>query len=184
MIRWNLENVPLHSLPEGYAFRWYEPGYEEHWLDIHLLADDYSGITPDTFSQQFNSHASLLPQRQCYLLDPSQRFIGTATAWFKDDPRTDLGRLHWVAIIPEFQGQGLATPFLTTVLTRMRELGHARAYLTTQTISIRAVNLYAAFGFVPLIRTPEDRCIWADLQCKLKVPFDLDNLPQVSSHEQ
>lgn len=177
MIRNDLESIPRYTLPEGFAFKWYEPGCEKNWLDVHLLADTHSDITLDLFLRQFSLDERVLRRRQVYLVASDGRFIGTATAWLGDDLMgRPFGRLHWVAIIPEFQGQGLAKPLLTTVLGRMRDLGHQRAYLNTQTVRIPAINLYAKFGFVPLIRTPEDRRIWSDLQCKLKVPFDLDSL--------
>ncbi len=123
MIRHDLENVPDYALPEGYSFKWYAPGCEKHWLDIHLLADTHSDLPADVFLRQFSLDECLLRRRQAYLLDSDGRFIGTATAWLDDDLMgLPFGRLHWVAIIPEFQGQGLAKPMLSKVLGRMRDL--------------------------------------------------------------
>ena len=64
------------------------------------------------------------------------------------------------------------------ILNRLRELGHKCAYLNTQTARIPAINLYAKFGFVPHIRTPEDLQVWSRLQEKLKELFDLDELAE------
>ena len=85
MIRENLENILDFEIPAGYTIRWYRPGDEAHWLRIHLLADHENQFKADTFAQQFGSDARILAQRQCYLLDPAQSVIGTATAWFNED---------------------------------------------------------------------------------------------------
>ena len=46
-------------------------------------------------------------------------------------------------------------PLLAASLSRIAEL-HERAYLTTQTTSARAINLYLDFGFIPF--ETYDRC--------------------------
>src|SRR5438093_3818539 len=164
MIRADLENIPNSDIPAGYRLRWYRPGDEEHWLRIHLLADHKNQFKPDTFAQQFGSDASVLAERQCYLLDPVQGVIGTATAWFNEDfDGESIGRLHWVAIVPECQGRGLSRPLLTTVCRRLRELGHNKVYLTTSSARTAAIHLYLRFGFRPLIRTAIERAAWAQV---------------------
>src|SRR5207248_4802613 len=95
----------------------------------------------------------LLVERQCYLLNAFGQAIGTGTAWFNDNfEGKSFGRVHWLAILPEFQGRGLGKPLLTAICSRLRDLGHERAYLTTSTQRIPAIRLYLRFGFVPLIR--------------------------------
>ena len=177
MIRSDLNDILHCPLPPEYSFKWYEPGFERHWLHIQRLADTHREITPDLFVRQFSLDDQILRKRQCYLSSSSDGFVGTATAWFNDDfMGQSFARLHWVAIMPDYQGRGLAKPLLSTVLNRMVELGHQRAYLNTQTVRIPAINLYASFGFVPYIRTAEELEIWSSLQDKLKRPFDLDSL--------
>jgi len=85
--------------------------------------------------------------------------------------------VHYVAIIPDEQGRGLAKPLLTVVCNRLRELGHTRGYLITQSVRIKAINLYAEFGFVPHIQDSEAMKIWSELQSKLKKPFDIRETP-------
>src|ERR1041385_1568619 len=164
MIRQNLDQIPEFELPGGYSLRWYQPGDEENWLQIHLAADRLQPISRELYVREFGSDAALLAQRQSYLVAPDGRAIGTATAWFKDnfEGRT-FGRVHWVAIVPEFQGRGLAKPLMSKICRRLRELGHDCAYLTTSTARLPAIKLYLGFGFVPLIRTPEDAEVWKRL---------------------
>lgn len=184
MARANLDNVPEFALPSGFALRWYQPGDEAHWLRIHLAADRFNKVTPELFQKQFaveeerglqpastcerrsgiNSALRTLGERQCYLLAPTGEVIGTATAWFNDNfEGAPWGRVHWMAIVPEFQRQGLGKALLSAICQRLRELRHERAYLTTSTARIPAIKLYWKFGFEPLIQNIEDESLWCEI---------------------
>ena len=173
MSRNNLDNIPEYVFPAGYSIKWYRPGYESHWQAIQLLADEYTRVTPDLFREQFGSDTQLLADRQCFLCDGEGNFIGTATAWLDNQDGISPGRIHWVAIIPQRQGNGLAKPLLTTICKRLKDLGHCRAYLTTQSIRIPALNLYTKFGFAPEIDSKGDREIWEKLREHIKYPVEL-----------
>jgi len=164
MTRASLDNVPEFTLPEGLSIRWYQPGDGATWLRIHQAADRYNEITPDLFPRQFGTDERLLCERQCYLLDSHGNAIGTGTAWFNDNfEGAKFGRVHWMAIAPDYQGRGLAKPLLTVICRRLRELGHDRAYLSTSTVRIPAINLYLRFGFTPLVGTAEEAAAWREL---------------------
>ena len=185
MSRANLDNVPEFTLPAGFTLRWYEPGDEAHWLRIHLAADPFNEITPDLFRTQFgvvqerglqsasgrdcrsgmNSALRDLGERQCYLLAPTGEVVGTGTAWFDDQfEGARWGRVHWLAILPEFQGRGLAKPLMTAICGRLRELGHEHVYLSTSTARPAAIGLYLKFGFEPLIRSEDDAAVWREVR--------------------
>jgi GNAT superfamily N-acetyltransferase len=164
MTRANLDNVPLFALPAGFSLRGYQPGDEAHWLRIHLAADRVNPITPELFQRQFGLDEKLLSQRQCYLLNPRAEVVGTGTAWFNDSFKSARwGRVHWMAVVPEFQGRGLGKALLAAICRRLRELGHEQAYLTTSTARVPAIRLYLKFGFEPLIRNVEDEHAWRGL---------------------
>ncbi len=168
MVRDNLEGIPRHGLPVGYSMRRYQPGDKRLWEEIHRLADPYSAIAPHLFGQEFGPDESVLAERQFYLLDARQRAIGTATAWYDDDfEGVGYGRVHWVAIVPEYQGQGLAKPLMAAICCRLRELGHERAYLRTSSARIPAIHLYLRFGFIPLIDGPDGLGLWRQLEKEL-----------------
>ena len=171
MIRQDLETIPEFHVPAGFALRWYQPGDEAMWFTIHKLADHHNQITPELFAGQFGSDSVLLAQRQCFLFGPCGQAIGTASAWFDDNfDGGRIGRVHWVALVPEYQGRKLSKPLMTAVCRRLRELGHVRAYLTTLTARKPAIQLYLRFGFSPLIENEEDRALWREILSKLQAP--------------
>ena len=164
MIRPNLKDIPEFALPAGFSLRWHEPGDEQAWFQIHLAADRENEITPGLFTRAFGLDSALLAQRQCYLLDLAGAVIGTATAWFDDNFQgMPFGRVHYVALLPPYQGRGLSKPLMTAVCRRLRELGHDRAYLTTSSSRLPAIRLYRHFGFEPLIRSEAEARMWEEL---------------------
>jgi len=171
MIRENLDNIPEFDLPAGYSIQWYRPGHEKQWQAIQLLADEYNRVTPGLFEEQFGTDTQLLSERQCFLLDSEENIVGTATAWLDIQGEKSPGRIHWVAIAPQQQGKGLAKPLLTIICKRLKQLGHSKAYLTTQTVRIPAINLYAKFGFTPVIDSEREKEIWEKLRKHVKYPL-------------
>jgi GNAT superfamily N-acetyltransferase len=171
MIRENLDDIPEYDLPDGYSIQWYQPGYEKHWQAVQSLADEYNRVTPNLFEEQFGTDIQLLSERQCFLCDSEENIIGTATAWLDGHSEKSPGRIHWLAIIPQQQGRGLAKPLLTIICKRLKKLDHSRTYLTTQTVRIPAINLYAKFGFAPVIDSGRDREIWEKLRKYVKYPL-------------
>jgi len=171
MERENLEEIPCFALLSDYAIRPYQPGDERVWRGIQAAADHYNVITPELFAQQFGEDQQQIAARQLYLCDARNAAVGTATAWFNDDYRgKSFGRVHWVAILPDWQGLGLAKPLLTATLQLLRKLGHKRAYLTTSTARIPAINLYLQFGFVPQLDNTGDLRIWRELLNRIDKP--------------
>jgi hypothetical protein len=61
---------------------------------------------------------------------------------------------------------------MTSLCTRLHELGHEKAYLVTSSARINAINLYLQFGFRPEILRAEDESCWEQLKGHLK------NLPE------
>lgn len=160
----DLSAAPSASPGADYRLRSYHPGDETAWLAIHRAADPYNRFLPETFDRQFGERRDELPRRQVYLLNPAGTPVGTATAWYGDPgPRTLTGRVHWVAIVPEEQGRGLAKPLLSAVCQRLLALGHRQAYLTTSIVRIPAINLYFAYGFLPDLDPAPARQAWAHL---------------------
>lgn len=79
---------------------------------------------------------------------------GTGRQRHWDHLRLDHGRLHWLAIHPDWQGRGLAKPLISAALTLLAQ-HHDSAYLMTQIERQAAIHLYQKFGFEPVIDPPE-----------------------------
>src|SRR5437879_2898260 len=106
MVRPRLDDIPEFPLPPGFSLRLYRPGDQEHWFRIQSEADLHSDISHELFARDFGSDQHLLAERQFFLIDAEQKAIGTATAWFNHNFQgASFGRVHWVAIVPAFQGR-------------------------------------------------------------------------------
>lgn len=161
MVRPDLDGIPQCAVPKPFTLRDYRPGDAEVWRQIQIASDRYGTFPPEKFEQQFGRDEAVLAERQLYLCDGDGTAVGTMTAWFGEAAEwSGWGRVHWVAVVPGMQGQGLSNPLMAATLNRLRELGHTRAYLTTATVRPPAISLYLKFGFLPLVRTAGDRRAW------------------------
>jgi ribosomal protein S18 acetylase RimI-like enzyme len=168
MLRPSLEQIAESKLPVGWWLRPYEPGFEQYWLEVHLAAEKQLTITPELFLRVFGNDPLRLHQRQLYLFTEARRAVGTVTAWFGPDfPETTCGRVHYLAVTPEFQGQGLGKALLGESLRLLKQLRYATAYLATSSTKLAAIRLYLQAGFEPVLRTPRDRELWREIlgQC-------------------
>jgi GNAT superfamily N-acetyltransferase len=171
MLRASLDDFPQFSLPHPFTIRWYQKGDELHWLAMKARSDPFHQADLAYYRNTYGAHADLLPERQAFLCDQAAQPIGTTTAWFEDFSGQPYGKVNWVFIVPEAQGQGLAKPLLSVIGQRLRLLGHTRALLYTLTSRLPAIHLYQTFGFVPCVRHAADRTAWNDINQHLRIPF-------------
>lgn len=153
-----LENLPDCELPEGYGWRFYEPGDERDWVRMWTAAGGFAAERDamETFERDFPDR-SVLRGRMLFLTCDGAP-VATATAWFGDRPGE--GKLHWVCVDPAHQGKGLSKPLIAKALERCRELGDDSASLLTQTPCWVAIRMYHRFGFRPEVRSEEDVKGW------------------------
>jgi GNAT superfamily N-acetyltransferase len=165
LIRNNMDHLPDFSCPVGYSIRTFVPGNERLWAQIEAEAGEFDTAEEALthFNTEFGAFADELEDRCFFLEDPKGNAIGTATAWYGTLAGEVYGRVHWVGIIPSHQGKKLSKPLLSAVMSRLAR-DHEKAYLTTQTTSYPAVNLYLSFGFVPSISTNRDTEGWELLE--------------------
>ena len=161
MIRYDMNGIPVYTLPEDFSIRTYEPGDENFWVELQKHADKLNKIDLELFHKSFGYDEGVLAQRMFFLLDYDKKIIGSAAAWFNDDYHGErYGRIHWVAIHPEHQGKGLSKPLLSAACERLVSLGYRKAYLSTSSARIPAIKLYLKFGFLPEILNSEDETVW------------------------
>jgi GNAT superfamily N-acetyltransferase len=175
MFRPNLYDIPQFALPAGYVVRLYEPGDEKTWVEINAAADAYSVITLEKFKHEFGEEMEELKRRCFFLREPGGRDVGTVTAWFNRRYHgRDAGRIHWVAILPEFRGRGLAKPMMSVAMNRLAEF-HACAYLSTGIARLVAIRVYLDFNFLPEIESRADLDCWEIVRRKLSHPILADS---------
>lgn len=169
MIRGNWEGLPVSGLLPSYSLRPFEAGDQVAWLEIHRKADIFNRFPSGRFETEFGHDPAVLKERQFYLLSPDGKPVGTATAWWDATFREgDWGMVHWLAIVPEEQGKGLAKPLLTSVCLRLQELGHRRACLRTASGRFPAIKLYWQFGFRPCSASEQEKAEWEKLLPRLR----------------
>lgn len=176
MVHRNLPAAPRVALPAGYRMRFYREGDAAAWARIQQAAERLMTPPPDeaTFFKEYGSDHAYLAERILFLVGPDGRDIGTIGAW-NDSlfERRELGRIHWVAIVPEAQGAGLAKPMLSAACDVLRDHGYNEAWLWTGTGRVPALNLYLQFGFVPYPRDEPERAAWRAVAPRLKYAINV-----------
>lgn len=173
MVHDNLSHLDgdIPAIP-GFHFREFQSGDENLWSALQTTTDSFTMKEEALkhFSQEFDSNIEELMNRCFFLVSDFNRGIGTAMAWLGDGRFSqEYGRLHWVAIHPDFRGQGLGKYLIKYTLHQMART-YSKAYLTSQTISYPAINIYLDFGFKPYIDSRESQRAWILLKNKLRHP--------------
>lgn len=154
MSRNHLKGIPQFPLPKGFRLRLFNKGDELQWANVETkvkeFADEQAALI--RFEEEFGGHSDEMTKRCLFIEDQFGDVIATTTAWYGKvvGEKEVLGRIHWVGVVPEYQGLKLSKPLLSAALTILAE-HHTKAYLTTQTTSYQAVNMYLNYGFRPLL---------------------------------
>lgn len=140
------------KLPEGYRFVTYNKGDETHWADIEMSVGEFDNRDDalSYFSKEFKEDYEALEKRCLFIEDSGGEKVATTTAWKGTLAGDSASRLHWVAVKPEYQGLGLCKCLIQEALKVYDSLNeNLSIYLTTQTWSYKAINIYLQYGFTP-----------------------------------
>ena len=163
MVRKNLLNIPEYTLPNGFQIRLFEKGDEHNWARIEASVDEFKDekTALEHFTKEFGSHIDDMKMRCLFIENEQGEAIATTTAWYGDLRGNGeiTGRIHWVGVIPEYQGQKLSKPLLSAAMHILARY-HSSAYLTSQTTSYQAVNMYLNYGFEPYRTAPSCEEAW------------------------
>src|SRR5699024_8980243 len=123
----------------------FQAGDQINWARIETQAGEFQNEKSalEHFKKEFGPYQYELKKRCLFIETNDGEKIGTTTAWFgqlKEDENI-YGRIHWVGIVPDHQGKKLAKPLLSHALKVLAQF-HDKAYLTSQTTSYQAVNMY------------------------------------------
>lgn len=178
MVRENLDDIPRFAFPNGYRCRTFGRGEEGIWAEIESSVTEFKTTEKalEYFRHEFGPFLDDFESRCHFIENAKGKCIGTATAWYsRCFQGEEYGRLHWLGIVPEYQGRKLAKPLVCCVMNRLAA-SHERAYLTSQTTSYRAINIYLDFGFRPLILTENCPQAW-------HLMAELLNHPQLQNYK-
>lgn len=163
-----------YPAPRGFRIRRFRTGeeaiYHHIWekAERHQWNDPSRTLPDDWFTSAFGINNALHEKRIHFVEASDGTVAGATTAWFADDakhgPAHKLGKVHYVCMLPAFTGMGLAKPLLAEVLACLCALGHVCCDLGTSTGRVAAINLYAKFGFLPLVQGAADYRAWRELQ--------------------
>lgn len=102
----------------------------------------------DNFSDcRYSSHPTLFREDGFFFICHNDRYVATAFAW-QEEPHSSEGRLHWLAVMPEYQRQGLGRALALCVLRYHKEHGKTSVFLKTEPYREAAIKLYKDIGFV------------------------------------
>ena len=108
MKREDLKNIPEFSLPANFYLDFFQQGEEAEWVRVETAAGEFPNETAahSRFKREFGPHLDEFSKRCLFLKNEEQQVIGTITAWYgKLAENTEtIGRIHWVSILPSYQG--------------------------------------------------------------------------------
>jgi len=167
MVRKDLLNIPQYSLPHEFSIRKFEKGDESNWARIETSAGEFKNekAALERFNKEFGPYIDEMGRRCIFIENKNGEAIGTTTAGYGNLSGYGeiAGRIHWVGIIPEYQGKKLSKPLLSAAMHILAD-HHSKAYLTSQTTSYQAINMYLNYGFEPFNTGPDCYEAWTLLE--------------------
>ena len=158
----NTNEYKEHKLPEGFSFKFYQPGDEQDWIDIHISTGEFTDEEGASvhFHEYYDDFIDELTTRCVFIVDNSTgEKVGTATiSKFYDEKYGYEATVDWVAVKKEYQGRGLAKPLICKLIKIAKDNGHDKILLHTQTHTWLAAKLYLDYGFDPIIE--EEKTGW------------------------
>ena len=146
------DGYPRCPLPKGYELRSYEPGMEQDWALLQTSVEHMDSVEEALarFHAEYDSDMETLKNRSAFVYGPDGKLAASAILWYGSHFGRKLARIHWVAVAPEEQGKGLCKALMTVLMDMYHKFNLAGGlYLTSQTWSYKALNIYRQFGFKP-----------------------------------
>jgi len=147
-------HIPYPTFTPSVSLRLYKKGDEAIWTRIWREAEPFDEIKDSTFHESLGTDEAVLERSVWFAVDEFGNDIGTVTAW--SEPKDSeshpeyagWGRVHWVAVVPAWQGRGVGKMLLWHCLNELLHHGHHQTFLVTSSGRIGAVAMYQKFGFV------------------------------------
>jgi ribosomal protein S18 acetylase RimI-like enzyme len=145
----------MTSLPDGFSFKLYEDGDEKLWADIEIAIGEFLYMTTeqveDYFRNEYFDNKDKLYERCLFVLDANKNPVGTCIAWYDRKDNHYIPSIHWIAVNPKIQANGIGRALLTETMKIFIKNGETPVYLHTQPWSYKAIKLYLDFGFYAMM---------------------------------
>ena len=149
--------IPDFPLPQGFRFAMFQDGNETDWARIETSVGEFDTEFSALmrFKTDFMPHIEELRRRLVFIEayspnDAPAIKVATANAWWSMIDGKRRAWLHWVSVNPQYQGLGLGKALTAQVLKIMRDIdGDIDFWLSTQTWSYKAIDIYKKCGFEP-----------------------------------
>lgn len=129
----------------------YESRFKEDWCQLQCDLWQFENYkeAADYFVEEFLNREVELKEKLLFALDKrTGQIVGTASLWDGKHFGKALPRLHWIAVNEAYQGQGIAKILIQSLIDTYKNTEQAEfIYLTSQTWSYKAINIYKSFGF-------------------------------------
>ena len=163
MIRTHMDDIPEFTLKAGFDIRKYRSNECHVWTSIQQKSETFFAIDDQLFHREFGNDYTAMEDRCFFLTSSKGDEIGTITAWWNESWREqNWGRVHWVAIVPDYQGKGLSKPMMSVAMKRLKK-SHDRCFLTTSSRRLVAIKIYLEFGFCPDLESKNSVQAWSQL---------------------
>lgn len=143
--------IKVFDLHEDFSIVPYQKGDEYAWAEIEVSVGEFADIAEamNYFTKNFLHMPEELQRRMMFVVDANGSKVATATAWWGYTGVRRYPQLHWVAVKPSYQGNGIGraiSSYVTALMLRIE--GDQPFYLTSQTWSHKALAIYEQIGYV------------------------------------
>ncbi|MCM1286227.1 MAG: GNAT family N-acetyltransferase [Acetobacter sp.] len=124
----------------------YCQGDEILWAEIETAIGDFEST--ENALEYFNLHYKTDDIfERCFFAKCENKIVGTCIAWYDFKDNKKISSLHWMAVLPGYQGRGIGKKLLNSVMQFYNSNDLMPVYLHTQPWSYKAVGLYLSAGF-------------------------------------
>ena len=134
-------------IESDFNIRNYKNGDENYWAEIEYKIGDFSSVeeAKEYFVQKYNSDELA---EKCFFAETSDgKVVGSCIAWYDQKDNAIVSSLHWLAVLPAHQNNGIGRALVIAVMNYYKENNLLPVYLHTQPWSYKAIKLYYSLGF-------------------------------------
>lgn len=138
------------ALPENFQLRKFQTGDERAWGALEHTIGDFPScdLAERYFAATYCKDRAEAEKRCFFAVNADRKIVGTCTAWRDNRGGETVSSLHWLAVDPAYQGQGLGKALCQKTMEFFQNAGEFPVYIHTQPWSCKAVFLYLRQGFI------------------------------------